>query len=442
MNVDIEDRIWNAIPVTQQAFTKLLELLDIEESNDIATACVTLGNRSRLRINPEFVRKHCQTNDRLAMLVLHELYHILLGHTRQFEKVTPAQNWAFDAMINAHLCRLYPAPTYTVLFRELYKPDVFPEALLRPPDGWGTKEEYWQLEGEALRVHRTLYTEDSATYHELFSLLSNPVLTGNPDGRFPKLLGNHESDEDSGTVPPQVTDEVRDIIARWPMVERVKGRDSGRRAEHQSIELEKASKAVISTVRRALIGLLDHVSGFRGAPGFAETVLPALLPYATGHDRSAWLKDATGQVNLFYQAGLSTYGRAYFEKVHVYVDVSGSMNGVLPHIYAALVPLLEYLDDRIHLFSTEISDIRARRLCKGDVNTTFGTEIDCVTQHVIDEGVRTAVIITDGWVGSIPDRHQRELLKRNVRINTVLTHGGDSKFAEQLKGRTFELCKI
>jgi hypothetical protein len=167
-----------------------------------------------------------------------------------------------------------------------------------------------------------------------------------------------------------------------------------------------------------------------------------VLPYATGYDRSAWLKDATGQVNLFYQANLNAYGRAYFEKVHVYVDVSGSMGSVLPHIYAALVPLLEYLDDRVHLFSTEISDIRARRLSKGDVNTTFGTDIDCVTQHIIDEGVKTAVIITDGWVGRIPAQHQRELKKRNVRINTVLTHGGDSRFAEQLRGRTFELCDI
>jgi len=37
------DRIWNAIPVTQQSFLKLLGLLEIEITTEIPTACVTTG---------------------------------------------------------------------------------------------------------------------------------------------------------------------------------------------------------------------------------------------------------------------------------------------------------------------------------------------------------------------------------------------------------------
>ena len=171
----ITDRIWNAVPVSQQAFFKLLSLLEIEITPQVPTACVTLGTRSKLRINPDFVARHCQTDQRLVMLVLHELFHVLLGHTRLYERVTPVQNWAFDAVINSHLCLLFPDSAHTSLFRRLYKPDVFPEALLRPPEDWNTPWVRWHLQGEALQAHKALYTESSATYEELFALIQNQL---------------------------------------------------------------------------------------------------------------------------------------------------------------------------------------------------------------------------------------------------------------------------
>ena len=51
-----------------------------------------------------------------APAVLHELYHVLLGHTRMYERPTLAANWAFDCIINAQLCRLYPDVEYTSFF--------------------------------------------------------------------------------------------------------------------------------------------------------------------------------------------------------------------------------------------------------------------------------------------------------------------------------------
>ena len=105
---DLTDRIWNAVPVSQQAFFKLLDLLEVEITDQVPTACVTTGTRSKLRINPEFINQYCLSDEKLAILVMHELFHVLLGHTRLFERVTMAQNFAFDAVINAHLCLLFP----------------------------------------------------------------------------------------------------------------------------------------------------------------------------------------------------------------------------------------------------------------------------------------------------------------------------------------------
>lgn len=131
----LAERVWSAFPVTQPAFAKLLELLDIEVSDAVPTAAVTLGLDSRLLINPDFAERHCRTDAALVTLVLHELWHVALGHTRLYEQLTPAQNWAFDAVINAQLCRQFPDAAHTRLFRQLYDADRLPWALLRPPDG-------------------------------------------------------------------------------------------------------------------------------------------------------------------------------------------------------------------------------------------------------------------------------------------------------------------
>ena len=99
----------------------LLSLLRIEETDSVATASVSCERRPVLRINPEFVRRHCRTDEHLFLLVMHELHHVLLGHTRLFPRATPAHNIAFDAVINAMLVRRFPAEAYRSFFLDLYR---------------------------------------------------------------------------------------------------------------------------------------------------------------------------------------------------------------------------------------------------------------------------------------------------------------------------------
>jgi hypothetical protein len=167
---DLAARIWSAFPVTQQAFAKLLGLLEIEATTDVPTACVTFGARSRMRINPQFVASHCRNDAELVMLVLHELHHIVLGHTRLFRRATPLDNFAFDAIINAHLCQLFDDFQGASLFRHTYRADVFPDALLRPPEGWRTSDERWAMAGAALTVHKALYSDAQAWWRDVQGL--------------------------------------------------------------------------------------------------------------------------------------------------------------------------------------------------------------------------------------------------------------------------------
>ncbi|RMG42606.1 MAG: hypothetical protein D6718_13610 [Acidobacteria bacterium] len=523
---EIQERILAAIPPTHPTYAKLLSLLSIEMSTEVDTACVTLGLRSRLLINPDFVRLHCPTDGALAMLVMHELYHILLGHTRLFPRVTPEQNLVFDAVINAQLCREFRDLEHTLLFRRLYRPDVLPEALLRPPPGWGTRRVRWILDGAAGAAHRALYKNGSATYSELFSLVAAAVApavkklgegaakncAGNepgdkdeqsspaglpgtdPSGRkpesgasgtrpsesggeggpnreggtagntgdsrqerrdghpesapaagedWPLLLGNHGDPDDAGgdaDARSDLIEAVERVIAEWPRETRASGRDLGGDLAEGSIALGDANAATRRILRKAILSVAD-LGTEPGHLGRADSVCRVPLPYRTRPDRAAEARAALGLPVLFYAADLHHTSRVSCERAHVYLDVSGSVSALVPVMYQALLPLKNWIADKVHLFSTEVKDISFDELRRGRVLSTYGTEIACVTEHMIRNSIRRALIVTDGFVGEVPEEHRKRLTK--TRVAVALFAEGDRQFMAGFgRGRVFQLPPI
>ncbi len=437
-------RIYNAFPVAQPAFARLLQLLEIEATDRVPTAAVTLGDRSRLLLNPGFVARNCPADHDLVMLVLHELHHIALGHTRLFSRMTPAQNWAFDCVINAQLCRLYPEPHHTALFRRCYSATEFPEALLRPPEGWRTAGGAW-LPGAAGEVHKALYSDTSVTYTDLYALL--PTLRGHAvgddadglqclDGR---LLGDHAGTGEQTEMAPDVLREMRGILAEWPMVERISGRDQGNDAQSSIVDRGQALREAAQTLRRAILAIADLGRGQRGAVERKEEEREGMLPYALRPQRADFVRQAMGVPALLHPERLMAPGIVRREQVHVYLDVSGSMDAVLPALYATLVSLSGLLHPMVHLFSTRIDDIDLRQLARRVRVTTGGTDIAPVTRHAIRHDVTRALFVTDGWVGQVPSEHSWELEHRRARFSVALTHGGAPAFAAGLRAKVWQL---
>ena len=132
----LADQILDVFPSGSYALSALLRLLDIVPSDTVPTAAVECRLQPRLLINPEFVDRHAETPEKLLMLVMHELHHVLLGHTTLFPRVTPVQNFVFDAVINGVICRMFPSTDHTSFLSDFYSDSRFPECLLRPPPGW------------------------------------------------------------------------------------------------------------------------------------------------------------------------------------------------------------------------------------------------------------------------------------------------------------------
>ena len=99
------------------------------------------------------------------------------------------------------------------------------------------------------------------------------------------------------------------------------------------------------------------------------------------------------------------------ERVHVYLDVSGSMDSVLQSLYGAVLDCTSFVHATVHLFSNKVADISLAELRRGVCCTTNGTDIVCVAEHMQTHRVNRAVLVTDGWVGT-PCGSHHDVLKQ------------------------------
>lgn len=408
LHASIADSLINAFPSASHGLPALLQLSEIVESTAVPTAAVECTRRPRMLINPEFVAKHANTPEKLAMLVMHELHHVILGHTRLYPRMTPLDNLVFDAVINSMLCRMLPERATRSMFTDYYRDDRFPECFLRPSPNWapladGSPPAALAGRGKAqLRdLHRRLYSEQGVDYDELRSALADATV----DGLNVVLLGDHRpqgsgtsSDGDLESRCPEMLEQIRRIVERWPQPPTpVVGRSLDDFVRDKRIEVKPPSK------RSRLRWLMQRIAGRRGtATGFhTQESLRAIEAPIPVLDRRAAVLHGLGHRPAFYRHALpNPRGGRGGERVHMYVDVSGSMSSVLSALYCAAIDCSAFVHPVVHLFSTQIANVSLRELCNGVVKSTGGTSIECVAAHMHQHGVRRAVIVTDGFVGT------------------------------------------
>jgi Putative metallopeptidase domain len=423
-NALLAARVRACVPQRHPAFRSLLQLLSIEASHDVPTAAVTVGARSRLLLNPDFVASHCHTDAQLSMLVLHELYHVLMGHTRMFRRPTHQANWAFDCVINAQLCRLHPDAEHCSFFAGLAA-DSGPWQLIGPPPGWPSHPRY---AADALgQLHRQLYDDRGATTAELFALLDTMglELSAAAEGR---LLGSHAADGDMESpygdplgADPDLLAEVSRLVARWPRVMTVAGTDDGGVA---AWSMERAQTDVRR--RRALQALLRRVADGPEGPWqrqWCETAAHTPLPQAG--DRRAQVQRLMGATPVLWTGPLLQETRAPVGQISVYLDVSGSMHEELPSLLDALQQSAPLLRWPLLGFSTQVHALDPEDVRAGRYFSTGGTHIGCVVRHLLENPMQRALILTDGAVQDVPADLRRRLQRERPHVHVGLTPTGD-----------------
>jgi hypothetical protein len=109
--------------------------------------------------------------------------------------------------------------------------------------------------------------------------------------------------------------------------------------------------------------------------------------------------------------------------VAVFLDVSGSVNDYLPQIIGLLAGLRSRLTS-LYLFSNKVVEVPFATLCRGELQTTYGTDFDCIAETVLQKDYEKAVILTDGCANLKPDNAER-LRQAHTRLLTILFDGGD-----------------
>jgi hypothetical protein len=429
VTVNLKETLFDCLPAGRYALAGMLRLLEVVETDAVPSAAVECTAQPRLLINPAFVAEHASTPEKLMMLVLHEVHHVLLGHTRRLPRESEADNFVFDCVINALLCRMFPKPEYTALFRDFYPDDHFPACLLRPADGWSHIDSpvpkalrRRRLDMAAARsVYRCLYSAEGASYDEIRSIL--PALVA-VDLSGIRLLGDHDRSTRglSGDDATAFAQAVADLVRHWPTPPqplRGQSLDGMLRTRLTGIRCEPDNRA---RLRSLILKLADLRVQGRGpmreqlSPQNMESPVPTL-------ERRAIVRRSLGMTPLLFRSEVAVQRRRRSgARVHLYLDVSGSMDAVMQAVYGAVLDCQAWVAPQVHLFSTEVVDVGLAQLRRGLCSSTSGTDIDCVVDHMRRNRVRRAVILTDGWVGKPSANSCAALGRVNLGIAYTQSH--------------------
>lgn len=441
--------VLDLVGMSRFALESLVSVAELSWSDQIPTACLTAGERPRILFNPGFVRAHCTTPERLAMLILHELAHHGFAHMRMTPHVTRAQNIAFDAIINRsvlqHLWdRGADMCAYLTLLESLYRPDSAPSFLLRPPLGWhpnlgGGHEAPATCPAPLRAIHRRLYAPVGrgcmvdVTYGEIvealdvtravWERLEQPMLLGSHGEQHP--AGHHSTDLSRDSLPHRFR---RTFTALSSCARDAAG--PGSAASDRDVTTLPPAPALIHSLRSAFRNAL--VPGGTGMPR-ATKQLRASLSVWPARDRRALAKRMVARALgapmplLFCDEGA---GRSVERQTaFIYCDVSGSMHGYLPALLPALAPLRDELDATVWQFSTEVEPLSGRDLRAGRVRTTGGTDVTPVLLHLLRNTRRLpkrVVLVTDGYFHKPPLRLIEAVRTRGTEVHVIVVERGST----------------
>lgn len=432
----------------------ILSVARVEFTEEIPTLAVTLrDDPPLLLVNPAFLNRHVRTEEDIRALLLHEFLHVLLGHTRLFDRMDDRTNLALDAVIN-HIVQRELGHDHAAFFRRFYKPkgDHDPVWLLRPhaPGDIPPQSERcaimadcdrWRADGptgrgKAIQIHwlrRGL---------ALGKVLADDVLDliDALDLEFPQkieYLGGHkpggesqEEDTDAAvgegdTIHPANLERLEQAFTKIDPNSIISD-PAGSGIGFGATAIENAWKAgdpnrqwraiTMPVLRRLLVESANA--------GSIEQADAGLLPVATSQDRRAALRALWNPILPEFNWNLARPTAP--RKTNVYLDVSASMGPEINLLTGLLVQLRHWVRTPFHAFSNGIQEAR---IVDGRLQTltTGGTCFNDVLRHILESGTHKSLIMTDGFIEQPDKRLLDKLSARRQQIHVLIASHGTSQ---------------
>jgi len=417
------------------AIRAVLKILDIQFTDAVPTLAVTRQSRPRLLVNLQFVKEHCQDDRQAKAVIIHEFLHVLLGHTGEKRRLTPARHLALDAVINAIIHRQYGSD-YSTMMAAYYADVTDLRKLLRPMNSVEENHyhEYWH------RPHRCPQWVE--TWYRLYSgaLIADDIeelvkqieaekpVAGDYDGPFilesgglgniGDLLGNHE---DLNGEFPEVLKEALDESMKQMNGSGI-WRNPGSRgigANPYEALFTGKNEPMQQWERKTLAILKQHLQPDRKSRATHEVPVDYRLPVLSPGDRRAFMRSLWAP--FLPEAGWSTSKKIPDGTAQVYLDVSGSMYAEMPLIIALLGRLSRYIRRPFWAFS----DIVAPAVIENGqlkAETSGGTSMSCVLEHLALTRPTSAIVVTDGYIENVDKRLIKDISA--TRFHAIVTRDG------------------
>lgn len=378
----LQSRIYRISGGVPRYIREVINSFRIVETDKVRTAATSIGKDPVLLISPAFVKEHCQSDAHLLMLILHECFHVILGHTRIFKDSNSVfDNIAFDAIINATLCKMFPSKSYVSFFTNLNPASSFPSCFLRPLAD-DTPKEFWYF---MLR----LYNDETTTYEDVYRfLLSKAPIPVSGDY---VLIGEHPLKEPCAGVA-ELGEELEGIV--------LSGQGEGSDLLASVLSKVKTVAPEVSLLKKAesllrKAGLILDEREMKKLPPIGETYV------YEGKDRRAMVKREMSDLLLPHYSKEfpgSQKERLPCRKALVYLDVSGSMELAIPVLLPLFAGLIERKRCTLYQFSTKVAECDIEKMKEGCYEGTGGTDFNCIFKHYfsLKKAPKRVVIITDG----------------------------------------------
>jgi|3_EtaG_2_1085321.scaffolds.fasta_scaffold06109_2 hypothetical protein len=370
-----------------------LEIVKPGADNEEAHPTLSIGNNGTIYINEKFWKKEIRTETDAEFVIMHELLHHVLG---DFERKLPRGDdrvhLAKDARINSFIWALMkdrgclPQKVFTARF---YRGSG-PSGILRAGTKYKQTDPFFKLY-KALYRRDCYYTKTSAKnpediYRALCELMPRKVINI-------VLLGSSEGEGEDSQIPPEMLDGIRRTISK----ELSKHTGWGNCISQLLIDLIADARSLDSSLL-SRYSITQKVNKLKAMWTKQRNVRSPLPIRPSARDLAKYV--LWGQMPVLWnniRADKGTKERG----VAVYLDISGSVNAHLPRILRLITNLDGDLE-KIFCFSTKLVVHSLEALRRGEVDTTGGTDFTCIGEHLLEEGFRKAVIITDGYASMNP----------------------------------------
>lgn len=420
---DFHNIIRELVDENPLAVRAVLKILSVEFTESVPTLAVTCDDTPRLLVNLTFVSAHCRTDAEVKAVICHEFLHVLLRHTDRVAAVTPEEHLAADAVINAIIHRTLGIEASAMMSRYYANERGLHRLLRRPRQEERSPSRPSAAETRLLRVWESLYAgllvvddiRDLATGFKLRKGAPRPQLIGNhADVPAP---GSRLTEADS--LLQQALDNVLKAmngsgIFRSPGDHGIGA--AAYRAQVQGVDtkLWKWQRQAYEVLRRHL---LPDPKSTAKEPAAVTFTLPVLSP----GDRRASLRSLWSP--FLPDALWNTEHTARVGTAHVYLDVSGSMDAEMPLIVNLLGKLSRYIRRPFWAFSNHVAPARIER---GQLlaDTTGGTSMKCVLEHIERTQPAAAIVVTDGYIEPLTRADVRRI--GSTRLHVIVTRDGNS----------------